>query len=47
VNDETGAQIFTPIVMFCNLEWESALPAIHGEEKGEKFILDISLGSAS
>ena len=32
VEDETGAQTFTPIVMFCNLEWASTLPNIVEED---------------
>ena len=47
VEDETGAQIFSPIVMLCPLEWDSALPAIIGEDEVKKFTVDVNLGDAS
>ena len=45
--DSVGNQFFTPIVIFCKLEWMSALPPIIGEDQGKKFSVDVNIGSAS
>ena len=45
--DDTGMQIFTPVVLECSLEWSSILPKIVGELEGKKFTLVVDLGGAS